>query len=135
MVPLFLSRAQINEAHRASLERHGGLVGLRSEHAIESALAAPINDYHYAGADLFALAAAYAFHIAQAQAFLDGNKRTAVLAALIFLEVNGVSTEAAETFSLHEDMLAVASRQMTKADLAVRFRSLFGRSGGNSMAS
>ena len=127
MVPLFLSREQIDEAHRISLERHRGLRGVRSEHAVESALAAPINDYHYADADLFALAAAYAFHIGQAQAFLDGNKRTAVLAALIFLDVNGVSTEAAETFPLHEDMLAAASRQMTKADLAVRFRSLFAR--------
>ena len=128
MIPLFLSRAQIDEAHRVSLERHGGLPGLRSEHAIESALAAPINDHYYIGADLFAIAAGYAYHIAESQAFLDGNKRTGILAALIFLEANGVNTGSVNTFYLHVDMLAVASRQMTKPDLAVRFRSLFARS-------
>ena len=101
---------------------------MRSAHAIESALAAPINDYLYAGADRFAIAASYAFHIAESQAFLDGNKRTGMLAALTFLDANGVHTEMVDTFHLHVDMLAVASRQMTKPDLVVRFRSLFARS-------
>ena len=91
--PLFISRAQLEAAHQLSLQRFGGSSGIRSEELIESALVAPINDFLYADADLFGLAAAYAFHIAQAQAFLDGNKRTAVEAAFVFLAANGVSIQ------------------------------------------
>ena len=79
--------------------------------------------------DLFAIAAGYAYHTAESQAFLDGNKRAVILAELTFLEANGVNTESVDTFPLHVDMLSVASRQMTNPDLAVRFRSLFARSG------
>ncbi len=112
-------------AHDASLTDHGGLLGLRSENALESALAAPRNDLHYTDADLYGIAAAYAFHIAEAQAFVDGNKRTAIIAAFLFLEENGIDTEAANTYPLYEDLHAIAKRQFGKADLAARFRVLF----------
>lgn len=124
--PVFLARAQVDEAHRVSLQRYGGIAGVRDESGVESALNAPLNDYFYAGADLFGIAAAYAFHIAQAQAFLDGNKRTAVGCALVFLEGNGVPTEGVDSFPLHEALIAVAERRMDKAELAGRFRELFG---------
>ena len=127
--PVFLTRQQIDEAHRESLERHGGMAGLCSEHGIESALAAPINDYHYLDADLFAIAAAYTFHIAEAQAYVDGNKRTGLIAALVFLEGSGVPTVRVDTFPLYKDIVAIANRQMSKPDLAARFRSLFVPSG------
>lgn len=90
-------------------------------------MAAPINDFYYAGADLFGIAAAYAFHIAQAQAFLDGNKRTAVEAAFVFLRANGVTTESGDSYPLYQDLIAVAERRMTKAELTDRFRELFER--------
>lgn len=125
--PVFLSRAQIDEAHRVSLERYGGAAGVRDESGVESALGAPVNDFYYGGADFFGIAAAYAFHIAQAQAFLDGNKRTAAEAALVFLEGNGVPTHGVDSFPLHEALIAVAERRMTKAELAGRLRELFGR--------
>ncbi len=70
------------------------------------------------------IAAAYAFHIAQAQAFLDGNKRTAITAALIFLEQNGVPTKT-NTSTLYDAMIGIAERRLTKADLAQIFRELF----------
>jgi death-on-curing protein len=72
--------------------RFGGLHGLRSEHGLESAVAQPQNVYHYGGGDLYEIAAAYAFHLAESQAYFDGNKRTAVQAALDFLEINGIGT-------------------------------------------
>lgn len=124
--PFFLTRAQVDEAHRVSLQRYGGLAGVRDEGGVESSLNAPLNDYFYAGVDLFGVAAAYAFHIAQAQAFLDGNKRTAVESALVFLEGNGVPTDGVDSFPLHEALIAVAERRMNKAELADRFRDLFG---------
>ena len=92
---------------------------------IASAVGQPLNDYFYGQADLFAIAAAYAFHIAQAQAFLDGNKRTAITAALSFLEQNGVPTKTTTTV-LYDAMIGIAERRLTKADLAQTFRDLFG---------
>lgn len=80
----------------------------------------------YGGADLFGVAASYAFHIAQAQAYPDGNKRTAVAVALAFLQLNGISTET-NAFPLYDALVAVAERRMTKPELADCFRELFGR--------
>jgi death-on-curing protein len=88
--PVFLSRDQVLELHRVSLELHGGLGGLREPGLLDSALMQPEAIYYYAQGDLCAIAAAYAFHIAQNQPFLDGNKRTAMGAALTFLECNHV---------------------------------------------
>ena len=123
--PEFLDRGAVDELHQESLAQFGGASGIRSETGIESAIAAPINDHFYNGADLFEIAAAYAYHIAQAQAYLDGNKRTAAACALSFLKINGVSTDN-DAFPLYEALVAVGERRMTKAELAVRFRALFG---------
>ena len=62
-------------------EAHGGSDGMRDPGAVESALASAQNTWFYAGGDLFDIAATYAFHLAESQAFLDGNKRTAVVSA------------------------------------------------------
>ena len=83
-----------------------------------------MNDFYYAAADLAGIAAAYAFHIAQAQAFLDGNKRTAIGAALVFLERSGVETRWEWGDSLYDAMHAVAEKRMDKSSLAELIRSL-----------
>lgn len=125
MEPVFVTFAQVFRAHEDSLERHGGIAGIRDEGLLRSAIDQPLNDYHYGRADLFGIAAAYAFHIAQAQAFLDGNKRTAIAIALAFLEQNGIATSA-NTSTLYDAMIGIAERRLTKADLAAVFRELFG---------
>jgi hypothetical protein len=71
--PQFIAWHEIEIIHEISIERFGGSQGIRDEHLIHSALGAAMNDFYYAAADLAGIAAAYAFHIAQAQAFLDGN--------------------------------------------------------------
>jgi death-on-curing protein len=71
--------------HRMSLQEHGGADGVRDFGVIEAALAAAKNTWYYRGGDVFEIAAAYAFHIAESQAFLDGNKRTGIASALTFL--------------------------------------------------
>src|SRR5437588_2394310 len=88
--PLFLMRAQIERLHESSLAEFGGSAGVRDEGLIDSALASAKNTFFYAQGNLFDIAATYAFHLAEAQAFVDGNKRTAIGAALIFLDVNGI---------------------------------------------
>ena len=122
--PRFLSRRQVDARHRTALALHGGADGIRSVSALESALAAPIHDYLYGGADLFGIAAAYAFHLAQAQAYLDGNKRVGAACALVFLELNGVSTERA-TLPLYKAFAAIAEKRLSKAVLAKQLRALF----------
>jgi death-on-curing protein len=83
----------------------------------------PRNVYYYAQGDLFDVAAAYAFHISEAQAFLDGNKRTAIAAALVFLEGNGVVVPS-ETDRLYEAMIAMVEKRMGKVQLAELLREL-----------
>ena len=73
--------------------------------------------------DLFAMAAAYAFHIAQNQPCLDGNKRTGLMAALVFLELNRVSVRD-PAGRLHDAMIALAERRLDKPGLAALLREL-----------
>lgn len=124
MEPEFLEFDEVLALHERSLRSHGGASGMRDEGLVRSAVAQPRNDYFYGQADLFGIAAAYAFHIAQAQAFFDGNKRTGLAAATAFLELNGINTEADQS-ALVDAMLAIAERRMDKAGLTALFRNLF----------
>ena len=119
--PEFLSPAIIEQLHADSLALFGGSAGVRDRGLVESALASARNTYLYGRGDMFDIAASYAFHIAQAQAYLDGNKRTAVAAALTFLRGNDVRLRIDESL-IYEAMIAIAEKRMTKADLAAIFR-------------
>jgi death-on-curing protein len=117
--PDFLLLEDVLELHRVQLERWGGQEGVRDLRALESAIAQPQAAFDGAllHEDIFAMAAAYAFHIAEAQAFLDGNKRTGVDAALTFLALNGFRVEDPEC-ALYDTMIEISAREMTKAQLA-----------------
>lgn len=82
--------------HEAQLAEHGGLPGLRDEGALLSALARPENLHHYGEPTVFELAASYAAGIIQNHPFADGNKRTGLLAAFVFLYLNGFHLQAPE---------------------------------------
>lgn len=110
------------EIHHASLERHGGMDGLREPGLLDSALMQPEATYYYGQGDLAVIAAAYAFHLAQNQPFLDGNKRTALGSALLFLKANGVDVEKYEDAQLYNAMIAIAEKRLDKAGLAEIFR-------------
>ena len=120
--PLFPSRDTIIDLHRTSLERYGGIDGLRDPGLLDSALMQPEATYYYGQGDLFGIAAAYAYHIAQNQPFLDGNKRTAVCSALLFLKANGVDTADYDGVKLYDAMIAIAEKRIDKAGLAAVFR-------------
>ena len=122
--PVFVTWEEVLVIHRKSIERYGGTHGIRDENLVRSALGAAMNDFYYAQADVAGIAAAYAFHIAQAQAFLDGNKRTAIGSALVFLERNGVDTKTEWGDVLYESLHAVAEKRLDKQGLAVRLRDL-----------
>lgn len=115
--PQFLSIASVEALHRYYIGRFGGTLGLRDRAALESAVIHPQNVYYYGDGDLFDIAAAYAFDIAEAQCFLDGNKRAAVASALTFLEVNEVSGSFDE-MELYRLMIRIAEKTASKVDLA-----------------
>ena len=119
--PLFLTRFQIERLHDLGLARFGGSAGVRDDGLIESALASAKNAFFYADGDLFDIAAAYAYHLAEAQAFTDGNKRTGIGAALTFLEINGVQTAASDDI-LYDAMIDIANKRQNKAGLAAILR-------------
>ena len=119
--PNFLTLDEVLRIHVRSLDEHGGSEGVRDPGLIESALASAKNVLYYTNGDLFDVAAGYAFHLAESQAFIDGNKRTAVVAALVFLARNGVYARPA-TWELYTAMIDVAEKKKNKADLAEQFR-------------
>jgi death-on-curing protein len=112
---------EVLRIHAQSLAEHGGSEGVRDLGLVESALASAKNIFYYAHGDLFDVAAGYAFHVAESQAFVDGNKRTAVVAALVFLGRNGVYVQPAP-WDLYSAMIDVAEKKKNKADLAEIFR-------------
>lgn len=122
--PMFLSREEIDRLHQRSIERYGGDPGLLSDHLIESALVAPQNVYHYKEqADHIDIASAYAFHIAENQAYADGNKRTAVAAATAYLELNGIDASRLPEQQTYEAMIDVAEKRMDREALGHLVRS------------
>jgi death-on-curing protein len=119
--PNFLTLDDVLSIHARSLAEHGGSDGVRELGLVESALASAKNAIYYGRGDLFDVAAGYAFHLAESQAFIDGNKRTAVVSALVFLARNGVYVRPA-TWELHSAMIDVAEKKKNKSDLAELFR-------------
>jgi death on curing protein len=88
--PLWVTYEQAIAIHSRQLRRFGGAPGLRDEGMLRSALERPINKWRYEQPGLADLAAAYAFGLAKNHAFVDGNKRIAFMAMMIFLLRNGV---------------------------------------------
>jgi death on curing protein len=88
--PFWLTRQMVVAIHDEQLTIHGGARGLRDKGMLESALDRPKNRWSHEQADLSELAAAYGFGIARNDPFVDGNKRTSLLALDTFLGVNGI---------------------------------------------
>lgn len=94
--PDWLTIVMIVAIHDEQLAIHGGLAGLRDSALLESALNRPRNKWAYENAELPELAAAYGYGIAKNHPFVDGNKRTSLLAIYTFLGINGVDFVVAE---------------------------------------
>ena len=88
--PEWLDLDIVLDIHAEQLALFGGGDGLRDQGLLESALARPLAKFSYSEADLAALAAAYAFEIARNHSFVDGNKRAAFGAMIVFLGLNGI---------------------------------------------
>ena len=121
--PRFLTLDEVLYLHDESLERFGGSAGIREPGLVESALGAAQNAFWYGPGNLFEIAAAYAFHIAESQSFTDGNKRTAAAAAISFLRLNCVQFPK-DDGSVYRAMIEIAEKRLDKRGLAETLRRL-----------
>jgi death-on-curing protein len=121
--PIFLDVGRVLELHSVQLQRYGGQAGVRDPGLLESAVAMPAAAFggQFVHADLAEMAAAYLFHVNKNHPFLDGNKRTAAAAALVFLVVNGIRISASEA-EMTAITLAVAAGTADKAAATAFFR-------------
>jgi death-on-curing protein len=114
----WLSKKTILAVHHALLRDHGGATGIRDEGLLDSALARPQQLAHYErGSTVFRLAAAYAFGLASNHPFVDGNKRVALTAAAVFLEINGFELVAPEPMAVVA-FTDLAAGELTEDELA-----------------
>ncbi len=118
--PEFLDVEDVIEIHATQLEVYGGSAGLRDRGLLESAVAQPQASFggEFAHGGLFAMAAAYLFHIVSNHPFMDGNKRAGMLAAMVFLDLNGISIDRPSE-ALYELTMGVAEGRIEKAAVAV----------------
>jgi len=116
--PRWVDRLVVEAVQFDLIREHGGMPGLRDEHALEAALARPLQRRAYhAAADLAELAAAYGHGLATGHPFHDGNKRIAFVTMAVFLELNGAKFEADEA-DVVTVMLALAAGEMSEEQLA-----------------
>ena len=115
--PFWLTVAIIVAIHDEQLAIHGGSAGLRAHALLESALDRPRNKWAYEQAALPELAAGYGFGIARNHPFIDGNKRTALLAIFTFLGVSDVDFVVPEADAAAM-ILALAAGEVSEDNLA-----------------
>jgi death on curing protein len=121
MDTIWLTQDLVSAFHMRQLAEHGGGAGIRDAGLLDSALQRPKDKMNYGEPDIAELAAAYAYGIARNHPFIDGNKRTALVASFSFLYLNGykVATSQAENVTV---FLQLASGTLTEDGLAAWFR-------------
>ena len=117
----FHSRAFIEALHQEQLRLHGGAAGIRDSGLLDSALARPLQKEAYGDPDIFDLAAAYLFGVLKNHPFVDGNKRTGLAAADLFLYFNGFSLEAVQE-DIIQLVLMGSTSEIDEAGAAAFFR-------------
>ena len=120
---VWIEESVVWAVHEAQLAEHGGSAGVRDAGLLASALARPLNLAAYGEPDVAALAAAYGYGIARNHPFIDGNKRTAFVAAFTFLRLNGIAIrpDPAKGVRMMEE---IAAGQVDEAGFAAWLRSL-----------
>ncbi len=116
----FLTLAEVVEIHADQITRYGGSDGVRDINLLSSAVAVPYASFSgsFLHADVYEMAAAYAFHICQNHPFVDGNKRTALASALVFLELNDISI-LDPAGKLYHAMISIASGKLGSVNFYV----------------
>lgn len=115
----FLTIEAVITLHNLSIDRFGGLAGIRDKHLLISAMAYPEMLYSIGSeTNIYILASAYCYHIIQNHPFVDGNKRIGTLAMLTFLKINNAEINIPNS-KLYELAMSVAKSQLKEHDLAI----------------
>jgi len=119
----------VREIHAQAIKRFGGLKGTRDENLLTSAVLTPQSSFGGKSpyGDIIEIAAAYLFYICMNHPFFDGNKRTAMMAAIVFLRLNGIEPQPDGT-RWEKLMLDVAASKLDRATTTRRLRKLLKRS-------
>jgi len=114
--PIWLDVDEVIDMHAEQLAIFGGPEGIRDRGLLESAVLRPVNQWNYGKTDMAALAAAYAFGLARNHAFVDGNKRIAFQAMMVFLRGNEIAftPEPAQATAM---MLSLAAGEVSEESL------------------
>lgn len=129
--PAFLTVEQVSAVHDRVIAEFGGEPGVLDQGLLESAVAIPAARFEAAflHESLAAMAAAYLFHICRNHPFVDGNKRTALAAAEVFLALNGRRLQATNQ-QVFELVQAVAAGDIGKAQVTAFFEDHVPRAAG-----
>jgi death on curing protein len=121
---VFLELSDVMQIHVNQIERYGGATDVRDAGLLESAIEQPRASYGgtYLHSFPFEMAAAYLFHVVKNHPFVDGNKRTGTVAALVFLDLNEISIDAIPG-ELSDLTLAAATGTIGKKEIASFFES------------
>ena len=115
--PVWIDLEVVLAIHDEQLAEHGGQIGVRDQGLLESAIVRPRNQFAYGEQSLSRLAASYAFGISRNHPFLDGNKRTSLVVAELFLALNGSDLTATDTECV-TTFLQLAAGELTEDELA-----------------
>jgi death-on-curing protein len=118
----FLTLSEVLLIYEDQIRRYGGTYGVRNLALLSSAVYVPQATFEreYLHKTIPEMAAAYAYHICENHALVDGNKRVALATALVFLDINGYDFDCSEE-EIYQIMMAVASNKMNKAALTGKF--------------
>ncbi len=117
----WIEKTVITAMHDEQISEHGGVTDIRDTGLLSAALARPQHQSAYGDPTVFDLAAAYAFGIIRNHPFLDGNKRTGLLAAYVFLYLNGWELAAPEAEAVAV-ILALAKREFGEVEFSTWLR-------------
>jgi death-on-curing protein len=119
----FLTLADVKMIHADQIRRYGGMQGIRDINLLDSALNYPqaTFDQQYVHPDIYHMAAAYAFSLIKNHPFLDGNKRTGILVALLFLAYNDINLNANQE-ELYDLTMQIAESKISEEDIALFFK-------------
>lgn len=123
MDPIFITEEEVYVIHSDQLNRYGGSAGIRDQGLLQSALAQPSASFggKWLHGDLYEMASAYLFSLVMNHPFVDGNKRVGGMAALAFLEVNGVIVQSDQD-AYADLVIAVAAGKAVRDDVVTFLR-------------
>jgi death-on-curing protein len=115
MTPIFLNADDVISINKKVIAKYGGIYGIRDRTLVETSVDSVVNNYHYERLGLVELSTIYALSVTQNHPFLDGNKRTALMSMLIFLDLNRINAEFSQK-ELEDNIVKITLKEMKREE-------------------